>query len=1114
MTTARQTIKWANRMIYDLFVSYSRLDNRQDEVVRFLDGLKHRFLARMRRPLVVFFDTTEVTCLDDWRDRLLPYLRDSRALLALISPAYNDCAHCEWEFNEFAKQEIGCAAADDGVAPIYAKDIPDSLARDFGKQDAPWLVELRRRHWFDFRSWFAERPTAIEDASHQSRIDELVDSLADRIRRDERFQSRRGNINAGSPHFVGRGPQLRLLHEAVIGNRVGVLAVVHGLGGMGKTALATQYAHVFAHEYGGGRWYISCKHVNSLSSAMIELSSHLGVVFSSSEQRHAGAQLTRILDELRRLADLHEPHRCLLLLDDIREPAILEPAQTQRLPLSDWLHVIVTTTLGKDHLFGRHNDRVFIPLDELREEDALALIESYQPDGSFRSDAERAAARDIARLLNGFTLAVESAAVFLGEFAGDVTCSAFLDRLRREGLEGLDNAATEGNERVRHGERRVRATLQPTLERLTDQEALILIYCALLPSDQIALPWVRVLVSEHFPHVSNNVGLGYPDPWQQALRRLLSLRLLQTVSTTEAAGEVRLVRMHNIVQQAILLHFDPPAIRAEKLMGYVSDRGVFVRRSWLNLSVRWELEPLLACAARWLEEGKPAGALVVSAIEQPLRLLGRFRAAEPLLLRSLVVAESHFGADSEQCASCLSNLALTLKNMERYEEAEELYRRALAITRKLEHTDIHQLIVIHQNLGSLLSVRGQLAEAELLLRRAISLGNAIPEPREPFIVEAMFNLSYVLKETKQFEEAEELLHRAIAINQDVHGDEDPRLAHCYIDLGALYEAQDRLSEAEEAYRTALEIGRKGVGGVSPAVEAALFGLYLIARGHGDVREAEAYLREAIGIAVELNGATSPSVARKHFALGDLLDQLGRLDEAATAFHDALKADEGAFGTEHPELVIDLASLGEVLRRMGRLDDAEPILRRALDLIERVCNSVHDKYYSVLNNLALVRGETGGVEEAEALLWRALGVAESAHSVDLRETGTILGNLGDIHLRTGEFTEAETLLHRAVSCFRSISQLQHPHALRAQLNLAVALCARGRPRDAVPIARAVFISLTAIGQRNGHEHADFRLAAFIYSGSLRSCGFNDRSVESKVKAAVDAGVERGKRHKSR
>jgi hypothetical protein len=109
---------------------------------------------------------------------------------------------------------------------------------------------------------------------------------------------------------------------------------------------------------------------------------------------------------------------------------------------------------------GRQKD-----VDELPEQDAVALIQSHQPNGKFPDHAERAAAAAIVGLLGRFTLAVERPAVFLGQFAEDVSCVGFRDRLKKEGLVGLETAAGETSEGVRHGEELLTASLRAILER-------------------------------------------------------------------------------------------------------------------------------------------------------------------------------------------------------------------------------------------------------------------------------------------------------------------------------------------------------------------------------------------------------------------------------------------------------------------------------------------------------------------------------------------------------------------------------------------------------------------------------------------------------------------------
>ena len=104
--------------------------------------------------------------------------------------------------------------------------------------------------------------------------------------------------------------------------------------------------------------------------------------------------------------------------------------------------------------------------------------------------------------------------MYLGQFA-EVSCAAFRDRLKREGLTGLGVAAQETTEGVRHAEKSLSATLRPTLERLGKAEKAALSLSALLPADHMALPWIRAVAAEEFAELGKDADPGYPDPWQR-----------------------------------------------------------------------------------------------------------------------------------------------------------------------------------------------------------------------------------------------------------------------------------------------------------------------------------------------------------------------------------------------------------------------------------------------------------------------------------------------------------------------------------------------------------------------------------------------------------------------
>jgi hypothetical protein len=419
-------------MSYDLFLSYSRRDNGQGRITALKERLEadHRaFVGAGGAELRVFFDKEEIQGMDDWRHRILGGLRESRLLLVCLSPAYLESEYCAWEFNEYLNHEFARALLGEGVAPVYFVfvDVPGWEDRDFETRCAEWVKELRRRQHVDLRPWFHEGEIALRDAAVRDRMDQLNRRIHDRLDRINKSLAARGNVDRHNEHFQGRTIELRRLREQVGLGKVGVLTAVHGLGGMGKTALATEYAYAFAHEYPAGRWQIRCEGRDDLRSAFVSLAGlrDFEFEFSEDEQKNLDLGFERVLRELENRARAVTPSCVLVILDNVDQPSLLAPAQVARLPRAEWLHLIATTRLGESDLFGAQRDRAFLPVDELPEADALELIASFQPGRTFREAADREAAREMVNLLGRFPLAVEAAAVYLGQVAADVTFAGF-----------------------------------------------------------------------------------------------------------------------------------------------------------------------------------------------------------------------------------------------------------------------------------------------------------------------------------------------------------------------------------------------------------------------------------------------------------------------------------------------------------------------------------------------------------------------------------------------------------------------------------------------------------------------------------------------------------------
>ena len=521
-------------MPYDLFISYSRQDNRNHRITELKDRIAADYLEFSGEELRCFFDLDDIHGMDDWRHRILEGLRESSLLLLVLSPGYLASEYCEWEIVEFLKYEHSRAAAGQGVAPVYFVEVPGLDTPGFEQEAAAWVARVRRRNHFDLRPWHDEGVEALKREDVRSRLKALEETLHASIAKMRRIANAPGNLASHNPHFVGRETEMLRLHEAAGLGRFGVLTALQGMGGLGKTALAIQYAYAYADFYPGGRWLVGCAGKTSLAAIIRELDADLGITFTDEEKGDDIRAARRVLAELETRArngaaaragekDPPQP-RVLLLLDNVDDPALLQTPQADLISGKRWLHVIATTRLANDELGHDPGHQTLLAVDELPLEDAVRLIESHQPGGSFPNDVERAAAHDLAALLGGFTLAVEVVAVHLGERLGQITCAAFRDRLQREGLGGLETAAKATRSAVSHRQKLIGATLGPTLYLLDPEESLVLAYAALLPPDTIPLPWLRALVAKDHPTIGQDAAPGYDDPWLSLVNHLLGLR--------------------------------------------------------------------------------------------------------------------------------------------------------------------------------------------------------------------------------------------------------------------------------------------------------------------------------------------------------------------------------------------------------------------------------------------------------------------------------------------------------------------------------------------------------------------------------------------------------------
>jgi TIR domain len=215
------------------------------------------------------------------------------------------------------------------------------------------------------------------------------------------------NVPAHNPNFTGRGAELAELGSGLTGGSTVTVEAVRGLGGVGKTQLAIEYAHGHTADY-DLVWWVASEEAAAIPDQFTLLAGELGI-----EPATDPGMLRRQVHRA-----LRDSAGWLLVFDNADSVADIEPwiRREPRLPGSPG-HVIITTRRGGFRALGAVMD-----LDVIDLADAVELLRKRVP------DLEQPVGESIAQELDRLPLALEQAAAYmdLTEMPGQ----EYLDLLR------------------------------------------------------------------------------------------------------------------------------------------------------------------------------------------------------------------------------------------------------------------------------------------------------------------------------------------------------------------------------------------------------------------------------------------------------------------------------------------------------------------------------------------------------------------------------------------------------------------------------------------------------------------------------------------------------------
>ncbi|MER7752620.1 FxSxx-COOH system tetratricopeptide repeat protein [Kitasatospora sp. NPDC097643] len=820
-----------------------------------------------------------------------------------------------------------------------------------------------------------------------------------------RFPTERPAVHAlppREPAFTGRGPLLDRLRDGFTlgppaGSPAGASArsrqVLYGMGGVGKSQTAAEYAHRSAPGY-DLVWWIRAEQPADVPQQLADLAAALGLPAEEDVQRAARDLLHRL--------DRGEPYRrWLLVYDNAEDPAGLEP----------WLptgtadgHVLVTS---RDRRWARHPGCVEVEVFDRAE--SVRLIRRFN---TALPDAE---AGRIAELLGDLPLALGQAARWLQETP--MPAATYLHLLGDALAEVLDRSVP-GDAEYSGAAAATARIAGADLRRINAPAMRLLELCGFLGPDAIPIelfygePALRALGLTGRPgenriavgeilRTVNQYGLARYDAeggGTLGVHRIVQALLREQVAPAERPGV--LAAVHGALAlagagdpdrradwprfAALLPHLGPS--------GAVASHDPAVRR-WITASVRYLRQRGLSDAARdlaeralvqWCGNGDSAD----PEDELPTLLL---RIEYGNVLRQQGAAQEAYRTDREvwerlttvlgpdhlHTVTAAGGLGGDLRQLGRYTEAQNLDRQTLAHAEQALGPDHPRTTMLVNNLAVSELLAGDLDRATALHREALARQRALLGDDSLYTLSTVVNLARDLREAGRVAQAYAHLAEAVGQYRELFGADHDGTLRALRDLGATLLRLGRPEEAraadEEAHRRLL--ARYGADHPHTAAAAGNLAADLVALG-----EPGPAVEPARGVFEYHRAHLGEEYPTTLLAAGNLavaLRAAGRTAEAAELSGRALDGLRARLGERHRYVGAALLNHANSLAAAGDAAGARALDEQAAAVLARALGADHPDALAAEANLALSRaaaGEPAGEPAAAAELLRRAGQA--------------------------------------------------------------------------------------------------------------------------------------------
>ncbi len=745
-------------------------------------------------------------------------------------------------------------------------------------------------------------------------------------------------------YLLGRKAALAQLHTTLQGG--GIMTLVNGMGGIGKSTLAAFYANL--PQYRAAYQHCFWITVSDLTGEIEEALITAFLVALELYQMPKEAQLQKIQAYLR---SLDKP--VLLIIDNANYDENVDKNLDYLQKMG--CKVLLTTRANIQGITQQY-------LSELLPEDAFTLFTHY-----FAAGKDHPLTRQLLQNIKYHTLLTEFMAKFLNTNPA-ITIEQLLEITAQQDFTNELLAYTKFKSYHTHTHTTPYEKIQPAkyllqifpIQNLSEQEQEILRYFSILPAEWIGMDMLLQLFidkrektetkSKGFfstiknlfskpkevaktNHISNDLELG------QILQGLYEKGWLQKSPKNEFA-------CHILVQHILRQQLQPNAENCKLFLQ--SLYAVIEIDNYTNQLTLALYLPLVAVIFTWIKEDIQLIADIYNNSAIIYKSIGNYAQALIYDLENIRIKEKILAADDADLSTAYNNISTTYRYLGLYQEALEYGLKALSIRKKVLSTDNPSLANSYNNISVIYLCKGNYKQALEYGLKALDIFKKGLNAELPNLAGCYNNIGEIYRHLGDYQQALEYGLKALAIREKLFNAEYTILGESYNNIANVYQNLKDYQQALEYQFKAISIYEKQLSPEHPNLATIYNNIGENYRHLVNYQQALEYQFKAISIYEKQLSPEHPNLANFYNNIALIYQNLKDYEQALEYQFKAISIYEKQLSPEHPNLANSYYNISNICYHKKDYFTAYIYIEKAFVIWIKILPKQHPNILNVLN----------------------------------------------------------------------------------------------------------------------------------------------------------------------